>query len=193
MPDLSLDNDLAIAALLVAVVTYLATSRRERAIRRAELIQTFTAEFYESEEIYRLFADLDYDRFVFTPDPTTWLGADPERAVVHMLDLFNSLGHHWRQGIISTADVQGTTVGYAMLRAFESPEMRRYLTFVHGHDQDHLGTGVPFEYFQALAAELRDASARTRASNRGRPAVLEAPVRRRAVRHRLRSLTAHWL
>jgi len=186
--DLSLENDLAIAALLVAVATYLGTSRRERAIRRAELIQTFTSEFYQSDEIYRLFADIDYDRFVFSEDRTNWLGAGPERAVVHMLDLFNSLGLNWCRGVISTTDVQGTTIGYAMLRAFESAEVRRYLQFVHGHDQDHLGTGVPFEFFQTLAADLEEASSRTRATNRGRPALLQPsgrrPLLRRGLLHR---------
>jgi hypothetical protein len=117
------------------------------------------------------------------------LGAAPERAVVHMLDLFNSLGLNWHRGVISTSDIQGTTIGYAMLRAFESKEMRRYLTFVHAHDDNHLGTGVPFEFFQTLAADLSRASARTRASNRGRPAILESSTRGRRLKRRLRSWT----
>ena len=133
--DLSLDNGLGLATVLVAVATYIGTSRRERAIRRAELVQTFTSEFYQADEVFRLFADIDYDRFVFSEDRESWLGAAPERAVVHMLDIFNSLGLNWYRRVISTRDVQGTTIGYALLRAFESVEMRKYLQFVHGHDQ----------------------------------------------------------
>lgn len=183
---MDLSDGLALLAVLVAVATYVGTSRRERAIRRAELIQAYTTEFYQSEDLYRLFADLDYDRFVFSQDRTHWLGSDPERAVVHMLDLFNSLGLNWYRRVIATKDIQGTTLGYAMLRARDSSEMRKYLEFVQGHDQDHLGTGVPFEFFQRLAGELHVASARTREQNRGRPAFLDLPADSPTLQKRLR-------
>jgi hypothetical protein len=184
--DLSLANALGMATVLVAVFTYIGTSRRDRAIRRAELVATFTSEFYRSEDIYRLFADIDYDRFEFSEDRTSWLGADPERSVVHMLDLFNSLGLNWYRRVISTKDIQGTTIGYAMLRAFESAEMRKYLEFVHGHDQEHLGTGVPFEFFQILAGRLQVASSSTRAQNLDRPALVRVPATPEGLRERLR-------
>ena len=181
-----LSDGLALLAVVVAIGTYVGTSRRERAIRRAELIHMYTAEFYGSEEIYSLFADLDYDRFSFSDDRSSWLGAAPERAVVHMLDLFNSLGLNWYRGVISTKDIQGTTLGYAMLRARDSTEMRSYLEFVHGHDQDHLGTGVPFEFFQRLAGELQVVSSRTRDQNHGGSALLEPSGRLVSVPGRIR-------
>lgn len=184
--DLSLQNGLGLVTLLVAVATYIGTSRRERAIRRAELVQTFTSEFYQVDEVYRLFADIDYERFEFSDDRDSWLGAAPERAVVHMLDIFNSLGLNWYRRVISTRDILGTTIGYAILRAFESVEMRRYLQFVHGHDQEHLGTGVPFEFFQILASELQVASFRNRAQNLGRPALLDDFAKPQRGRDRLR-------
>ena len=151
-----------------------------------ELVQSSASEFYQVDEVYRLFADIDYDRFVFSQDRGSWLGAAPERAVVHMLDIFNSLGLNWYRRIISTRDIQGTTIGYAILRAFESVEMRKYLRFVHGHDQEHLGTGVPFEFFQMLASELQVASSRTRAKNVGRPALLDNASERRRLWDRVR-------
>src|SRR3954454_12033151 len=129
-----LSDGAAVVAVVVAIATYIGTSRRERAIRRAELIQTYTTEFYWSDEIFDLFTDLDYDRFSFVENHETWLGAKPERAAVHMLGLFNSLGLNWCRGVVSARDIQGTTLGYAMLRARDSSEMRRYLEFVHGHD-----------------------------------------------------------
>ena len=103
-----------------------------------------------------------------------------------MLDLFNSLGVNWYRRVISTKDIQGTTIGYAMLRAFESPEMRKYLEFVHGHDQDHLGTGVPFEFCPALwLASVYVASAATRSHNQGRPALLALSGEPECLRTRL--------
>jgi hypothetical protein len=123
--DLSLANAPGIATVLVAALTYLGTSRRDPAIRRrADLVETFNSEFHRSEDIYGLFADIELDRSVFPEGRTSWLSADPERTVVHLLDLFNSLGLNWYRGVISIKDIQGTTMGCAMLRAFESAEMR---------------------------------------------------------------------
>jgi hypothetical protein len=59
-----------------------------------------------------------------------------------------------------------------MLRAIDSPEVAKYLAFVKRWDSDHLGTGVPFEFFQLMANELATLSAATREVNEGRPAVL---------------------
>jgi hypothetical protein len=59
-----------------------------------------------------------------------------------------------------------------MLRALESQEVAKYLAFVKAWDNDHLGTGVPFEFFQLMANDLSTLSAATREVNEGRPAVL---------------------
>jgi hypothetical protein len=84
---------------------------------------------------------------------------------VRLLDLFNSVGDHWGQNVLRLSDVHGTTLGYAILRAYEDPAIRAYLEHVAAWDAEHLGTGVPFEFFQRLAAALSVRSAETRAAN----------------------------
>jgi hypothetical protein len=167
-----LQDAAAIMAILVAMGTYVATRLRDSAIHRAELIRQYTADFYASDAVVELFVDIDYGRFKFVENKESWLGHPPEITLVRMLDLFNSVGHNWHRHVIKLADVHGTTLGYAMLRAIDSPEIAKYLAFVKTWDSDHLGTGVPFEFFQLMANELGTLSAATRDVNKGRPAVL---------------------
>lgn len=96
-----------------------------------------------------------------------------------MLDLFNTVGHNWDRRVIKLGDVHGTTLGYAMLRAHESTEVRGYLNFVKRWDEDHLGTGVPFEFFQLMSNDLAILCAATRKLNAGRPAVPRPAPRER--------------
>jgi hypothetical protein len=184
----------ALLALVVALGTYVATRLRDSAIRRADLVRQFTADFYASDAVVALFVDIDYERFAFVEDKDKWLGHQPEITLVRMLDLFNSVGHNWHRHVIKLADVHGTTLGYAMLRASESPEVAKYLSFVKGWDSDHLGTGVPFEFFQLMANELATLSAATRAVNEGRPAVLPGTSMRAWGRFKIRVLRLRrWL
>lgn len=159
-------------AVVLALVTFLFSSRRDKAIRRADLVRAYTSDFYADEKVVELFSDLDYDRFRFTPTDQ-WLGTSAESTLVRMLDIFNSLGHNARRGVINVSDIHGTTIGYAVLRAYDSPDVTRYLEYVRQWDHEHLGTGVPFQFFQELAIDLRAVSARTRRRNRLLPAVLE--------------------
>jgi hypothetical protein len=145
-------------AVLVALGTYAATRLRDSAIRRADLVRQFTADFYANDDVVKLFVEMDYDRFTFVEDQKTWLGHKPEITLVRMLDLFNSVGHNWHRRVITLADVQGTTLGYAMLRASASPQVATYLSFVEGWDTEHRGTGVPFEFFRLMANELASVS-----------------------------------
>ena len=161
--------------MLVAALTYLGTSRRDPAIRRrADLVETFNSEFHRSEDIYGLFADIELDRSVFPEGRTSWLSADPERTVVHLLDLFNSLGlelvsrSHLDQGHQSAS-----TMAAPCCEPSSRPRAARYLEFVHRHDQEHLGTGVPFEFFQILTGRLHVATVREPES--GRSALLGVP------------------
>lgn len=184
----------AVLAVLIALGTYVSTRMRDNAIHRADLVRQFTADFYASDAVVKLFVDIDYDRFVFVEDQEEWLGQEPEITLVRMLDLFNSVGHNWHRHVITLADVHGTTLGYAMLRAVDSPEVAKYLTFVQGWDSDHLGTGVPFEFFQLMANELKTVSAATRAVNVGRPAVLAGTSMGAVSRLRVRALALRrWL
>lgn len=159
-------------ALVVALFTYIASARREKSIRRAELVRGYTADFYSDGRVPDLFMEIDYDRFHFAVDDDEWLGRAGESTMVRMLDLFNSIGHNYNRGVIELADVHGTTLGYAILRAHDSSDVRRYLEYVKSWDSEHLGTGVPFQYFQELGNDLRQKSIRVRARNRAMPAVI---------------------
>ena len=151
------------AAVVVAAGTYISTSGREKALHRAELVHTYSSEFSHDAELVDVFTDIDYERYEFTEDETTWLGQAPEKRLVRMLDLFNSLGHNWFRKIISLEDIHGTTLGYAILRAYNDPNVSSYLKFVDGHDADHLGTGAAFEYFRRLVVALDKRSVAMRA------------------------------
>jgi hypothetical protein len=174
----TLDVFIAATAVAVALMTYVMTAKRDRDLRRSELVKSFTVDFYASNNVVQLFTDIDYNRFEFSPDEESWLGHQPEQTVVRMLDVFNSIGLSWRRGIVTLDDIHGTTLGYAIQRSVQCPGMRDYLTYVHNHDQSHLGTGVPFEFFQEIGLELQERSARCRARNAARPAlVADDPTR----------------
>ena len=158
--------------LAVGVVTYAVTQFREVSLGRAEMVRSYTCDFYGDPAIIDLFTDLDYDRFTFVDDQTTWLGQKPEQTLVHMLDIFNSVGHSCQRHIIRDTDIQGTTLGYAIVRAYGSSEVRKYLAHVQRWDQEHLGTGIPFQYFQELAVRLERRSAMTRQKNADRSAIV---------------------
>ncbi|WP_324651668.1 hypothetical protein [Georgenia sp. H159] len=159
-------------ALLVALVTYVTTARREKSIRRAELVRAYTADFYSDERVVKLFMDLDYERFEFPKVNDQWLGTIGEATLVRMLDLFNSIGHNYARKVLTIEDIHGTTLGYAILRAHGSLEVRKYLEHVRAWDGENLGTGVPFQYFQQLGNDLLTRSRRARERNRAVPAII---------------------
>lgn len=161
-----------VGALIVAVISYIHANYRDKSIRRAELVKSYTSDFYASEEIVDLFMDIDYERFRFN-NGGEWLGGKDEASMVRMLDLFNSVGHNHRRRVLTLSDIHGTTLGYAILRAYESGEVRSYLEHVKAWDGDHLGTGVPFEHFQNLGNALSRRSAAARERNLGRAAVVD--------------------
>jgi hypothetical protein len=162
--DFDLQGTAAVAALVTGLITYIRTSQREKSIRRADLVRGYTVEFYSDEALVTLFTDLDYSRFRFTADEESWLGKKPEQTVVKLLDLFNSVGHNWHRKVLGLEDVHGTTLGYAILRAYNDDEMQKYLAHVDVWDVDHLGTGIAFEYFRRLALALDERSKKFRAA-----------------------------
>jgi hypothetical protein len=162
--DLNLEGIATAIGVIVALLTYVRTARREKAIRQAELVRGYTRDLSMDPALVDLFTDIDYERFRFVADEATWLGRRPEQDVVRMLDLFNSAGHNWRRDILSLDDIHGTTLGYAILRAHQDPQVQRYLAHVDHWDAEHLGTGVAFENFRALAVALDERSREARAA-----------------------------
>jgi hypothetical protein len=90
-----------------------------------------------------------------------WLREQPEITVARMLDMFNSLGHDWSRGLIKLDDIQGTTLGYAIVRAYNDPYIRKYIAHVDGHDSEHVGTDAAFGFVRPLAMRLHEKSSRT--------------------------------
>lgn len=152
--NVSLEAVAASAAAVVAAVTYLHASFRQRAISRAALVYQFSTDLARDADVVNLFVEIDNDRFRFPGNEEVWLGAQPEIVMVRMLDLFNSVGHSWSRNIVKLDDIYGTTLGYAILRASRDPGVREYLEHVARHDHAHAGTGVPFKYFRDLAKAL---------------------------------------
>lgn len=148
------------AAVVVAAVMRIVTSRRARALDRATLMRTHSAAFATDREVVRLFVDVDHERFRFDRAMASWLGEQPEITVVRMLDLFNSLGRNWSRGLIKLDDIQGTTLGYAIVRAYNDPYIRKYIAYVDGHHSEHVGNDAAFEFLRRLAVQLDEKSSR---------------------------------
>jgi hypothetical protein len=166
MPTVSIEGVAGAAAVAVALLTYVLTSRRSRALDRATLVRQYSTDFAQDPDVVRLFVDIDYERFRFDAAMASWLGHEPEIRVVRMLDLFNSLGHSWSRRLITLDDIHGTTLGYAILRAHNDPYISKYIAYVDEHDFEHLGTGAAFEYFRRLAVRLDEKSKRVREKRR---------------------------
>ncbi len=161
----ALEGGAAAVAVVIGVVTFIITTRRERLIRRAELVRQYTVDFHESPGVSQMFEDIEHRRLRFDAD--AWLGKEPELTAVRMLDLFNSLGHNWRHGVLKLEDIDGTTLGRAALITSRSDAIRAYLATLPGQDGatgDGAGIPAPFEYFGRLAAALEE-----RAGASGRP------------------------
>lgn len=79
MLDFDLQGTAAVVTLVTGLITYIRTSQREKSIRRADLVRTYTSEFYSEEALVTLFTDLDYSRFRFTADEEIWLGKSPSK------------------------------------------------------------------------------------------------------------------
>ncbi len=165
---LAVDPQVAVAVVGVAagLATYVHTSNREKAVHQANLIREYTKDLSSDDRLVDLFTDIDYERFVFTVDPDTWLGRQPEKTLVRLLDLFNSIGHNWHRKVISLEDVHGTTLAYGIMRAHGNPQVQAYLKYVDTWDAEHLGTGAAFEHFRRLAEALEERSRQARKARR---------------------------
>jgi hypothetical protein len=156
-------GDIAGIAVIVGLMTYIHTSIRERAFRRADLVRTYSSELSSVPELVELFTQIDYNQFSFVKDQDTWLGKAPEQNLVRLFDVFNSVGHNWRRKVVTLGDIHGTTLGYGIIRAYRSDQVQAYLDYVDTWDADHLGTGVAFENFRRLAVALDKKSTKVRA------------------------------
>ena len=148
---ITLEQATAVTGIGVALLTYYRTRAAERRLRRAEFIRNYTNDFYLSPDITSLFMSIDYDRSVFDEELT---GTDRELALIHLLDYFNALGYNWKRRVVSLDDILPTTLGYAALRVWENPSVRRYLVLIRRSDEKRYLKASGFRYFEELAIEV---------------------------------------
>jgi hypothetical protein len=140
-----------LTALCVTVATYVISRRREDAIRRAELVKSYTDTFHSSERVATLFLRIDYDSFEFSE---SLLGSREELDLIHLLDLLNNLALHYRKRVLRWDDIAGTTLGYAVVRVHGDAGVQAYLARIDDWDQEHSGTGAAFQFFRNLGDSL---------------------------------------
>lgn len=147
-------------AVAVAVVTYVSTRVRDDKIKRAEIVQRFAEQLSQNEILFRQFCLIDGNKFRFEKvedlplenDP--WIGSDEEMALLRLLDHFNGVAHNIRRNVLRVQDVRGTTLWYAMQRAFYDPGVQAYLSYVDQFDEKNGGTGDAFRFFRSLAGDF---------------------------------------
>lgn len=169
----SWDMTVKMAALLIAVVTYLCSRQRELRIRRAELVRTYTNDLYADQAVAQLFMDIDHDRL------GDWkiAGSKNELTLIRLLDHFNAMGHNLKRGVLRVDDIMPTTLAYAALRTWENTAVREYLRHIAQEDRKNYAAGLGFRYFEELATEIAWLCGR---DGRGETpgAFLSAPTRR---------------
>jgi len=128
------------------------TRTAERRLRRAELIRSYTNDFYLSRDVVELFMDIDHERFNYD---STFLGSDRELALIHLLDNFQrarpqlAKARHLAQR--SSADHP------RVCRAPDLGESKRPAVPVADTNlgREPVLAGLGFRYFEDLAVEIR--------------------------------------
>jgi hypothetical protein len=143
---------IGVGALFISATTYVWSRVREAAIRRAELVKSYTDSFYASRELSELFLKIDYEGLKFSE---ALLNTRAEVQLIHFLDLLNSIALHYFNRVLGWQDISGTTLGYALVRTHEDEGVRKYLTRIDSWDAEHSGTGAAFRFFRELGDSLK--------------------------------------
>lgn len=147
-------------AVVVAVATYVSTRRRDNKIKRAEMVQKFADQLANNDVLFGQFCLIDSNQFKFEDsdqwilEHADWLHSDDERSLLRLLDHFNSVAHNIERNVLRVQDLRGTTLWYAMQRAFYDPGIQAYLSWVDRFDENNGGTGDAFRYFRSLAGDF---------------------------------------
>lgn len=141
-------------AVLVAVITYANTRARDNKLKRAEIVQKFAEELSRNDVLFGQFCKIDNNLFTFL-DSEEWLKTDGEHALIRLLDHFNGVAHNIERNVLRVEDLRGTTLWYAMQRAFYDPQVQAYLAWVDTFDQANGGTGDAFRFFRGLGKEFK--------------------------------------
>lgn len=146
----------ALITLLGALLGFWLSQRRLLALRRADLVMHAEERLSNDESAWTMFLDIDYDRLHPSFDHDGgWLGAEGEGALIRLLDQFNSISRHWHSGALRLADIQGTTLAYAIRRTARNMTVKRYLQDVDASDDlAEMEVNSAWPYFRLLAEEL---------------------------------------
>jgi hypothetical protein len=142
---------IAALAVVITALSYLASRSREMRMKRTDLVRSYTQDLYSEPELGAIFMDIDHDRLVYGAD---FLGSPKELALIKMLDYMNSVGHSWRQRVLSLRDIMPTTIAYAILRTWENGAVREYLRQIRAWDEERFASGYGFRYFKDLAITI---------------------------------------
>ncbi|MFV8320319.1 hypothetical protein [Mycobacterium sp. 23] len=140
-----------IFAIAVTLSLFVLNIRRDKKIKKADLLRNYTNDFYDDKRITALFMAVDSKSFSFTSDQ---MGTDDELNLVRVLDFLNILGHNWREGVISLGDIAPTTLGYAAVQIHADDNVTQYLQDVEKSDEERYRAGNAFGYFRELAVAL---------------------------------------
>jgi hypothetical protein len=138
-------------AVIVALFTFAVNRVHDRRLRRAELLQNYTNDFYSDKRITDLFMDIDHARYRIRDED---IGTDKELALIRLLDFLNILGYNWLRGVVRLRDIAPTTLGYAAVRLHADQGIVWYLTKIEDWDQERYVPGTGFGYFRELAVAL---------------------------------------
>ncbi|MET9761197.1 hypothetical protein ABZ016_19365 [Streptomyces sp. NPDC006372] len=123
--------------------------------------------------------DIDHDRFKYDE---SILGTEKELDLIRFLDYFNMVGHNWRRGVMPISDILPTSIGYAVLRSWQNPEVRAYLRQIRKWDEERYSSSAGFLYFEELAIQLAWVCGRIPENTRRSELLLSAPPRHALIR-----------
>ncbi|TFV62002.1 UNVERIFIED_ORG: hypothetical protein E4P37_18165 [Bacillus sp. AZ43] len=148
---MSAEAVVGLVLLAVGLLVFAWHVRRTHLLGQADLLRTYTDDFFSDQRLTGLLMDVDRGRFVFSEKD---LGNQKELALVRLLDLLNLLGHAWHRGAVDLRDIAPTTLGYATVRLHANRHVTWYLAQVEGWNTERYSPGSGFGYFRELAAAL---------------------------------------
>jgi hypothetical protein len=142
-------------AVIVSILTYVGVHRRERRLKRAELVQTWTRALIDHPALMDTFLRIDHQRFKLSE----MADCSPiERNFISLMDLLNSICYHRAAGVIKRNDLKGTSLSYAIARTYANSEVQAWLKLVGDHDASlGLDKQFGFYYFKKVGREMDNA------------------------------------
>lgn len=154
--ELTFGDLLTIVTILLTLLVYWHARRTERRLQKAVFVRDYLAQFLEHPQLADTFFEIDYHKFEFKEKI---LGTNKELRISQLLDVLNSLGFSYTNGIIELDDIDETTLGYAIATVYKNDEIQKYLHHVDRHSVQNMGLNIiAFAHFRKLAQRLIEKS-----------------------------------